>query len=107
MTSRPNIPQDDKPLRGIGVYWIYEPDYPAVRALFEDGATLPPDWAAWEKMAIEMESGLKAYGHPVMRVRIKPQEFAAWCAEHGTTPGRAGRKAFIAAAVHERWGDQS
>ena len=52
--------QDDKPLRGVGVYWIDEADYAAVKALFEDGATLPPEWAQWQKMAIEMETGLKA-----------------------------------------------
>jgi hypothetical protein len=54
-----------------------------------------------------METGLKAYGHPVMRVRIDPATFADWCAAHGTAPGRQGRKAFIAEAVFERWGDQS
>ena len=99
--------QDDIPLRGVGVYWIDETDYAAVRALFDDGDSLPPDWAQWQKMAIEMETGLKAYGHPVMRVRIRPDEFAAWCAAHDVTTGRAGRKAFIAEAVYERWGDQS
>jgi hypothetical protein len=58
-------------------------------------------------MAEEMEKGLKAYGHPVMRVRIEPAGFAAWCAAHGTTTGRQGRKAFVAAAVFERYGDQT
>jgi hypothetical protein len=43
----------------------------------------------------------------VMTVRIDPATFPAWCAAHGTTPGRAGRKAFIAAAVKERYGDQN
>jgi hypothetical protein len=99
--------QDDKPLRGVGVYWIDEADYPAVRATFEDGTTLPPEWAAWQKMAIEMETGLKAYGHPVMRVRIKPTEFTEWCAAHDVDTGRKGRKAFIAEAVFDRWGDQT
>jgi len=42
-----------------------------------------------------------------MRVRIKAKEFADWCAAHGVSTGRAGRKAFIADAVFERWGDQS
>jgi hypothetical protein len=99
--------QDEKPLRGVGVYWIDEADYAAVVAVFEDGNTLPPAWAEWQKRALEMETGLKAYGHPVMRVRIKPKEFADWCAMHGVTTGRQGRKAFIAEAVFERWGDQS
>ncbi|MDI1342677.1 MAG: hypothetical protein PSV22_01065 [Pseudolabrys sp.] len=99
--------QDEKPLRGVGVYWIDEADYDAVVAVFEDGAMMPPSWAEWQKMAIEMETGLKAYGHPVMRVHIKPQEFADWCAAHNTTTGRQGRKAYIAEAVLERWGDQN
>jgi hypothetical protein len=99
---------DDKPLPAVGVYyWIEEADYPALLTLFADGNTLPPNWAAWRKMAIEMESGLKAYGHPVMRVRIDPKTFPAWCTAHGTTTGRQGRKAFVAAAVLERYGDQT
>lgn len=102
MTNR-----DDKPLRGVGVYWIDEADYAAVRASFDDGDALPPNWAAWHKMAVEMESGLKAYGHPVLRVRIDPATFADWCKTHGTTPGRQGRKLFIAEAVAERYGDQN
>jgi hypothetical protein len=98
---------DDKPLPGVGVYWIDEADYPAVLGLFEDGSTMPRAYAEWRTMAEEMERGLKAYGHPVMRVRIDPATFPAWCAAHGTTPGRQGRKAFIAEAVRERWGDQN
>jgi hypothetical protein len=98
---------DDKPLPAVGAYWIDEADYPAMRSIFEDGATLPPHWAEWRKMAEEMEKGLKAYGHPVLRVRIDPATFADWCAAHGTTPGRQGRKMFVAAAVFDRYGDQS
>jgi len=97
----------DKPLPGVGIYWIEEPDYPAVRGLLDDGDTLPSSWEEWRKMAAEMETGLKAYGHPVLRVRIDPATFADWCAAHGTTTGRAGRKLFIAEAVAERYGDQS
>jgi len=97
---------DDKPLPAVGVFWIEEADYPAALAMFDDGDTFPPTRAEWLKMAQEMEKGLKAYGHPVMRVRIDPATFLAWCAAHGTTPGRQGRKAFVAAAVKERYGDQ-
>jgi hypothetical protein len=97
---------DDNPLPAVGVFWIEEADYPAALAMFDDGDTFPPTWAEWLKMAQEMEKGLKAYGHPVMRVRIDPATFPAWCAAHGTTPGRQGRKAFVAAAVKERYGEQ-
>jgi hypothetical protein len=102
------MPQsDEKPLPAVGAYWIEEADYPAARALFEDGATLPPSWGEWRKMAEEMKKGLEAYGHPVMKVRIDPATFAAWCAAHGTTPGRQGRKLFVAEAVKERYGEQT
>lgn len=98
---------EEKPLPGVGVFWIEETDYPAALKIFEDAETLPPAYKQWLKMAEEMEKGLKAYGHPVMRVRIDPMTFPIWCAAHGTTPGRQGRKLFIAAAVKERYGDQT
>jgi hypothetical protein len=97
---------DDR-LPGVGVYWIKEEDYPRLLTLFEDASKMPPTWAEWLKMAEEMERGLKAYGHPVMRVFIDPNTFPDWCAAHGTSPGREGRKKFVAAAVTERYGDQT
>ena len=90
----------------VGVYWIDEADYPAVLKIFDDGQKMPPAWKDWLKMAEEMERGLKAYGHPVMRVRIDPDTFPNWCAAQGTSPGREGRRRFIAAAVYDRYGDQ-
>ena len=98
---------EDKPLPAVGAYWIKEEDYPALLKIFDDGDKLPPTWARWLKMAVEMENGLKAYGHPVMRVRIDPGTFADWCAAHGTGTGREGRKKFVAEAVFERYGDQT
>jgi hypothetical protein len=97
---------DEKPLRAIGAYWLEEADYEAALRIFEDGDAMPRTWQEWLKMAQEMENGLKAYGHPVMRVRIDPAAFADWCAAHGTTPGRLGRRKFVAEAVLERYGDQ-
>jgi hypothetical protein len=98
---------DDKPLRAVGAFWIEEADYPAALRIFEDGNTLPRTWKEWLKIAEEMEKGLKAYGHPVLRVRIDPETFPAWCTAHGATTGRQGRKAFVAEAVFERYGDQN
>jgi hypothetical protein len=97
---------DDRPPPAVGAYWIREQDYPALKQIFDDGHNLPPTWKEWLKMAEEMEQGLKAYGHVVLRVVIDPQSFPDWCAAHGTTPGSAGRKKFVAAAVAERYGDQ-
>ena len=98
---------DDKPLPAVGAFWIEEADYPVFLQISDDGNTLPRTWQEWLKIAEEMEKGLKAYGHPVPRVRIDPATFPAWCAAHGTTPGRQGRKMFVAEAVFERYGDQN
>jgi hypothetical protein len=97
---------EDTPPPAVGAYWINEGDYPALLEIFPDGNKMPPTWQEWLKMAEEMERGLKAYGHVVMRVRIDPTTFPAWCAAHGTNPGREGRKMFVAEAVAERYGDQ-
>ena len=98
---------NDRPPPAVGVYWIDEGDYPAVLAIFADGHKMPRTWKDWLKMAEEMERGLKAYGHPVMRVRIDPGTFPDWCAAHGVSTGGEGRKKFVAAAVAERYGAQS
>jgi hypothetical protein len=97
--------EDDLP-PPVGVYWIDEADYPALRDIFDDGDKLPPTWKEWLKMAEEMKRGLESYGHPVMRVFINPRGFSDWCATEGAGTGREARKRFVAAAVKERYGDQ-
>ena len=98
---------DDNPPPAVGAYWIKEEDYPALLQLFDDGDKMPPSWKEWLKMAEEMEQGLKAYGHVVLRVYIDPATFPDWCAAHGTSPGSAGRRKFVAAAVTEIYGRQA
>ena len=99
--------QEDRPPPAVGAYWIKEEDYPALLAIFDDGPRMPRTWKEWLTMAEEMEKGLKAYGHVVLRVPIDPKTFPDWCAAHDTTPGREGRKRFVADAVFERFGDQT
>ena len=98
---------ENRPPPPIGVYWINERDYPALLEIFADGTKMPRSWKEWLKIAEEMERGLEAYGHVVMRVRIDPNTFPDWCASQGTSPGREGRKRFVAAAVFDRYGDQA
>ena len=99
-------PEDRAP-PAVGAYWIEEGDYPALVKIFTDGNKLPRTWKEWLKMAEEMERGLKAYGHVVLRVRIDSKTFPEWCAAHGTSLCGEGRKRFVAAAVTERYGDQN
>jgi hypothetical protein len=98
---------EDRPPPVVGVYWINEGDYPALLRIFDDGKKMPRTWKEWLRIAEEMEQGLKAYGHVVMRVHIDPSKFSDWCANHGTNRGAEGRKKIIAAAVHERYGNQN
>jgi hypothetical protein len=99
------ITNEDAPPPVVGVYWIDEGDYPALRDIFDDGSKMPLTWKEWLKMAEEMKQGLEAYGHVVMRVRINPSAFAEWCAVQGIGTGREARKRFVAAAVKERYGE--
>jgi hypothetical protein len=98
---------EHRPPPAVGAYWINEQDYPAFLKIFADGNRMPRTWKEWLKIAEEMERGLKAYGHVVMRVYLDPNTFPDWCAAHNTSPGREGRKMFVAAAVTERYGDQT
>jgi len=98
--------QEDDPPPVVGVYWIEEGDYPALRDIFDDGSKMPLTWKEWLKMAEEMKRGLESYGHVVMRVLIHPRAFSDWCAVQEVGTGPEARKRFIAAAVKERYGDQ-
>ena len=95
------------PPPAVGAYWINEGDYPALLRIFADGDAMPRIGKERLKIAEEMENGLKAYGHVVMRVRIDPSTFPDWCAVHGTNTGREGRKKLVAAAVVERYDNQT
>src|SRR3981189_2549757 len=88
----------------VGAYWIKEEDYPVLRQLFDDGEKMPPSWKEWLKMAEEMEQGLKAYGHVVLRVYIDPATFPDSTAPQAASPGNAGRRKFGAGAGPERYG---
>ena len=70
---------EDKPPPAVGAFWIKEEDYPALLKIFDDGDKLPPSWKEWLRIAEEMEQGLKAYGHVVLRVPIDPATFPDWC----------------------------
>ena len=98
---------EDRPPPAVGAYWIKEEDYPVLLRIFDDSHKMPRTWKEWLKIAEEMEQGLKAYGHVVERVHIDPNTFPDWCAAHGMRPGGEGRKKFVAAAVTERYGNQS
>ena len=64
---------EDRLPPAVGAYWVKEEDYPALLKVSDDGNKMPRTWKEWLKIAEEMERGLKAYGHVVMRVHIDPK----------------------------------
>ena len=91
----------------VGAYSINQEDYATVVETFADGNKMPRTWKEWLKIAEEMERGLKAYGHVVLRVYIDPNTFPDWCATHGVSVGAEGHKMFVAAAITDSYGNQN
>jgi len=65
---------EDNPPPAVGAYWIKEEDYPAFAATFQRWRPrCHRTGKEWLKMGPrEMEQGLKAYGHVVLRVLHRP-----------------------------------
>jgi hypothetical protein len=59
--------EDDRP-SAVGAYWIKEEHYATLLDVFTDGNRMPRTRHEWLKIAEEMERGLIAYGHVVLRV---------------------------------------
>jgi hypothetical protein len=88
----------DRPRR-VGLPW-YEPDsYEALRAHLADGGKLPPLYETWRVATEQMEREVQRSGVSVVRVPIKPDVFAAWCAQAGLSPDAAARARYAAEAL--------
>ncbi|WP_245291333.1 hypothetical protein [Methylobacterium aquaticum] len=88
--------------RSVGLAW-YEPgDYPRIReAMAESG--LPESYAAWQMSATQIEREVARSGVAVVRIRIEPEPFLAWCRDRARVPDGAARAAFVREA-HEAAG---
>ncbi len=88
--------------RSVGLAW-YEPgDYTRIReAIPESG--LPESYAAWQMSALQIEREVASSGVAVLRVRIEPDSFLAWCRARGAAPDAAARAAFVR-ETHEAGG---
>lgn len=71
------------PISAVGIPWYEEADYPAILAVMTDAQVLPGTFSGWLQRAEEMERKLASQGHKTVRVIIKPQAFAGWCAVRG------------------------
>ncbi|TGD96053.1 hypothetical protein [Methylobacterium nonmethylotrophicum] len=82
--------------RSLGLAW-YEPgDYPRILEVMEDSG-LPASYAAWLMSATQVEREVSRSGVAVVRVRLEPETFLAWCREKGFAPNAKARAEFASA----------
>jgi hypothetical protein len=65
----------------IGMLWYGRDDYSLIRAMMADPHNLAPSYEQWLMAAENNERVAQEAGLKVVRVKITPAEFAAWCAE--------------------------
>jgi len=94
----------DTPKRTIGLAWYSREDYPDIRAMMADPHTLAPSYEQWVMAAENNEQVARDAGLDVVRVRIAPAEFAAWCAERSLEPTSGARSRWVEEAVRKRSG---
>lgn len=84
--------------RRVGLPW-YEPEhYEELRRSLDDGAKLPPAYETWRIATEQVEQQVVDSGVDVVRVLIRPGEFAAWCTQNGGASDAAARSRY--AALH-------
>jgi len=78
-----------------GVTWYNEESWAEVKATAADPEFFEVSFPAWEKMAISARRELQRSGVRAVECHILPQEFSAWCAQHGKLNNAAARAEFV------------
>ena len=85
----------------IALPWYQREDYPILLALFSDPDKLPMTFESWLDRAEQVEKQIEAAGFTVVRIRIRPAPFAAWCNERHILPDQQARLSFANEAARE------
>ncbi len=87
-----------------GIPWYEREDYPALLELFTDSDSAFEIYDEWLKAAKILKKQSESQGMPVVKVRIRPDEFKKWCEEQGMAPDIKARNRFasLAAGRHYR-----
>jgi hypothetical protein len=81
--------------------WYARRDYPALLKLFSDPDKLPATYDAWLERAERVERQFQKAGFDVVRIRIRPVSFSAWCKERMVLPDQAARLTFVNEAARD------
>jgi hypothetical protein len=82
-------------IRAVGIPWYRQEDWPALIAIFEDGAVFD-SFEQWLARAEELERQFQRDGYVVERAYIDPDTFPQWCRQNGVGADREGRGEFAA-----------
>jgi hypothetical protein len=91
--------------RSVGLAWYEPDDYPRIREAAPESG-LPESYATWQVSALQIEREVARSGVAVVRIRIEPEAFLAWCRARGTAPDAKARAAFVR-ETHEAGGATS
>ena len=84
-----------------GIPWYAEEDWPELKALFTDSNRLHDRYRDWRRAAEETIRHLSKEDHVVVKVPVKPREFAAWCAAVGLQPNAEARSRYASLKAKE------
>ena len=86
-------------LQGLAIAWMREQDWPAWLAI---DPNFQPDYRIWLQRMDATYARYQAAGVPVIKVEIRPQEFAEWCRATGRTVSSDARAAFAALKARQQ-----
>lgn len=78
----------------VGIPWYRRGDYPRILAIMKDADSLPRTFREWEKAAHEALAFVQREGGTPVRVELRPDAFAAWCALRGLDVDNNARQLF-------------
>ena len=83
----------------VGIAWYAREDWTKLKAIFEDGESLPASYADWLAFAELSLQALEHQGISAYKVYITPDEFAGWCQERGLRKNALARMQYANAMI--------
>ncbi|CUT12507.1 hypothetical protein BF49_3587 [Bradyrhizobium sp.] len=81
--------------------WYDREDYKRILDIMADAAVLPETYEKWRYAADKLVSQIERSGGTVVRAKIDPDAFAAWCRSRDLKVDAQARIAFANEAAYE------
>lgn len=87
----------------VGMLWFRNAtQYAEYMAIFEDAQVMSPTYSGWLKRANSLYENVLRQGGTVIKVHASPEEWRAWCVEHGHGLNADGRMTFASFKAAEK-----